>query len=432
MKRRLLAAAVLMSAWSAHSQVGIGTLTPNSSSQLDVVANDKGVLLPRVSLTSTTDSTTVPVTVGESSTENSLLVFNTNTQNDVTPGYYYWYVDKWMRIVNEDEILALDKNTTNESFSVEDGMLILTDSEGNFISIPLSEINIPTTIVQNPDGTYTYTNEHGQSITIDATNNIINNIENILNNTEVLNELITVLGDTYVGGNVYYDGDTFTYIDESGDTHEITIDVVGDVVTNIQNQGDIYSEIINILEQESDSFVDNGDGTFTHTSVDGTTVTFDANTTAMIDNGDGSYTFTNANGETITVDVVGDVVTNIQNQGDIYTEILAVIIANSDTFVDNGDGTFTHTTVDGDVVTFDARTSSLINNGDGTFTFDNGNGIPVIIDIPATVVNHWNEILNGGPVVIDGNTYNTLEEYLQYFVQTNETLTTIVDRKSVV
>src|SRR5690554_3220539 len=401
MKRRLLAAAVLMSAWSAHSQVGIGTLTPNSSSQLDVVANDKGVLLPRVSLTSTTDSTTVPVTVGESSTENSLLVFNTNTQNDVTPGYYYWYVDKWMRIVNEDEIIALDKNTTNQGFSVEDGLLILTDSEGNFISIPLTEINIPTTIVQNPDGTYTYTNEHGQSITIDATNNIINNIENILNNTEVLNELITVLGDTYVGGNVYYDGDTFTYIDESGDTHEITIDVVGDVVTNIQNQGDIYSEILNILEQESDTFVDNQDGTFTHTTVDGEVITFDANTLSFEQNTDGSYTFTNANGETITVDVVGDVVTNIQNQGDIYSEILNILEQESDTFVDNQDGTFTHTTVDGEVITFDANTLSFEQNTDGSYTFTNANGETITVDVVGDVVTNiqnqgdiYSEILN--------------------------------------
>src|SRR5690554_68440 len=255
MKRRLLAAAVLMSAWSAHSQVGIGTLTPNSSSQLDVVANDKGVLLPRVSLTSTTDSTTVPVTVGESSTENSLLVFNTNTQNDVTPGYYYWYVDKWMRIVNEDEILALDKNTTNESFSVEDGMLILTDSEGNFISIPLTEINIPSVLINNGDGTYTYTNEMGDTVTINVPADVINNIEQILGDTNVLNELIEVLGDTYVGGNVYYDGDTFTYVDENGDSHVINFEEI--VQAN---------ETVTTLEVL-------GEGQYLYTSEDGTETT---------------------------------------------------------------------------------------------------------------------------------------------------------------
>src|SRR5690606_39647740 len=97
--------------------------------------------------------------------------------------------------------------------------------------------------------------------------------------------------------------------------------VVCDVVISIVYYCAIYNEIIKILNAESDIFVDNGDGTFTHTAADGTIVTFDANTTNMVDNGDGTYVFTIANGDTITVDVVGDVVTNIQNQGDIYKVI---------------------------------------------------------------------------------------------------------------
>ena len=97
MKKRLLSIALFVGAFGAYGQVGIGTLTPNASSQLDVVANDKGVLLPRVTLNSTTDTTTIT-----NGNVNSLLVFNTNTQNDIKPGYYYWYIDKWMRIVNED------------------------------------------------------------------------------------------------------------------------------------------------------------------------------------------------------------------------------------------------------------------------------------------------------------------------------------------
>src|SRR5690554_7350049 len=80
-----------------------------------------------------------------------------------------------------------------------------------------------TTVVKNPDGTYTYTNEAGDTVTIDATDNVISNFENIVNNTNVLNELIEVLGDTYVGGNVYYDGTQFTYVDQAGDTHIVNI-----------------------------------------------------------------------------------------------------------------------------------------------------------------------------------------------------------------
>src|SRR5690606_8293318 len=133
------------------------------------------------------------------------------------------YDNKWMRIINEDEVIALDKNTTNISLTAVNDELVLEDSDGNKVSVPLSEINIPTTVVKNPDGTYTYTNEAGNTIIIDATDNVINNIQNILGDTNVLNELIDVLGDTYVGGNVYYDGTQFTYVDQSGDTHVVNI-----------------------------------------------------------------------------------------------------------------------------------------------------------------------------------------------------------------
>ncbi|TDQ76048.1 hypothetical protein, partial [Sphingobacterium yanglingense] len=147
----------------------------------------------------------------------------------------------------------------------------------------------------------------------------------------------------------------------------------GDVVTNIKNEGAIYNEIINILNAKTDLFVDNGDGTFTHTTVDGKEVKFDANTLTMLDNNDGTYTFTNANGETVTVDVIGDVVTNIKNEGAIYNEIINILNAKTDLFVDNGDGTFTHTTVDGKEVKFDANTTS-VEVADGVYTFKNGKG----------------------------------------------------------
>lgn len=68
----------------AMAQYGIGTIAPSPSSILDIQHTTKGLLLPRVSLTSTTDV----VTIANPAT--SLLVYNINTANDVTPGFYYW------------------------------------------------------------------------------------------------------------------------------------------------------------------------------------------------------------------------------------------------------------------------------------------------------------------------------------------------------
>lgn len=65
--------------------VGINSTgsTPNSSAMLDIDANNKGLLIPRVALTGTTDAVTI------SSPATSLLVYNTATAGGVTPGYYY-------------------------------------------------------------------------------------------------------------------------------------------------------------------------------------------------------------------------------------------------------------------------------------------------------------------------------------------------------
>lgn len=80
--------------YSIYAQVGIGTTSPDSSSILDVYSSNKGMLLPRVKLNSTTDVSTV------ASPATSLLVYNTNTFSDVTPGYYYWDGSKWVRLAS--------------------------------------------------------------------------------------------------------------------------------------------------------------------------------------------------------------------------------------------------------------------------------------------------------------------------------------------
>lgn len=78
-----------------HAQnVGINNTgaLPNASAMLDVNHPNKGLLVPRVALTGTTDVSTIvtPPT--------SLLVYNTASIADVTPGYYYWSSTAWLRL----------------------------------------------------------------------------------------------------------------------------------------------------------------------------------------------------------------------------------------------------------------------------------------------------------------------------------------------
>ena len=87
--------------------VGIGTSTPDASAKLEVSATDKGLLIPRVSLTSTNNSSPVM------SPATSLLVYNLATINDVTPGYYYWSGSQWVRLSTGDAWLLNGNSGTN-------------------------------------------------------------------------------------------------------------------------------------------------------------------------------------------------------------------------------------------------------------------------------------------------------------------------------
>ena len=66
--------------------------TPDASSILDMSAvNNKGILVPNVAITGTSDNSTI------ASAKTGLLIYNTATSGDVTPGYYYWNGTVWTR-----------------------------------------------------------------------------------------------------------------------------------------------------------------------------------------------------------------------------------------------------------------------------------------------------------------------------------------------
>ena len=76
---------------TAQAQTGIGTTTPNASAKLEVYATNKGFLPPRVTLTSTTDATTI------ASPAEGLLVYNLGSIG-LQAGYYFWNGANWATI----------------------------------------------------------------------------------------------------------------------------------------------------------------------------------------------------------------------------------------------------------------------------------------------------------------------------------------------
>jgi hypothetical protein len=88
-KMRKLYMLVLLLGFIGTAQTGIGTTTPDASAKLDVSATNKGLLPPRVTLTSGSDTTTI------SSPATGLLVYNTGNNVALQAGYYYWNGSYW-------------------------------------------------------------------------------------------------------------------------------------------------------------------------------------------------------------------------------------------------------------------------------------------------------------------------------------------------
>ncbi|EHQ44267.1 collagen triple helix repeat-containing protein, partial [Myroides odoratus DSM 2801] len=335
----------------SYAQVGIGTATPNPSSQLEITSDKRGILIPRVELKSLTDNGTIT-----NGNVESLLVYNVTDSGDLQPGYYFWKGNNWNRFLTE-----LDgkewSNAKNKSFVVEDDLLKLYDENDDVIFIDLQSLNIVTTLVKDSSGNgkYTYKNEAGTEVMIDVQADVINNFEDIINNTnvqEILNQYLTENA-----GNVHYDGNSFTYVNEDGDT--VTLDM---------------STIIKVNE----------------------TIT----TLVKDPSGNGQYTYTNEAGVAVVIDVQADVINNFEdiiNQTDVQ-EIINNIIKNVGGNVHYDGNSFTYVNEDGDTVTLDISTIIKANetittlvkdpSGNGQYTYTNEAGVAVVIDVQADVINN--------------------------------------------
>ena len=129
LKKTVQVVLLFMGSW-AFAQLGVGTATPNASAQLEVIANDKGMLIPRVALASLTDTATMA-----NGNVESLLVYNTTNAADLSPGYYYWANTLWNRLAVQSDIAGLPADVTSTNGSITgtavDAALVAMDLEVN-------------------------------------------------------------------------------------------------------------------------------------------------------------------------------------------------------------------------------------------------------------------------------------------------------------
>jgi hypothetical protein len=196
---------LLLFTFSSNAQgVSINEIgaVPDSSAILDVnsTAGDKGLLIPRVSLTSTTDATTIT-----NGNVNSLLIYNINPgMTGGSQGYWYWDVSAWKTPDGPADYYEVDA-TTNIDHTVGtsnvDSMVITTADAGNY----------------RTEAVLDYTTAGGTIVSQAATdhNALRDSIANLiqtsthavgfLNETITANSVIDVVGAGTLTGNIDYD-----------------------------------------------------------------------------------------------------------------------------------------------------------------------------------------------------------------------------------
>ena len=97
MKKKINLFAILLSGLS-FAQVGIETTSPEA--QLDIAANNTGILIPRVELVNINEQ--LPITNPQGGDiPVSTLVYNTTENSTLEPSYYYWDGSKWKNMISQ-------------------------------------------------------------------------------------------------------------------------------------------------------------------------------------------------------------------------------------------------------------------------------------------------------------------------------------------
>lgn len=92
---------------NTYAQVAINDdgSAADASSMLDIQSNDKGIMIPRVTLSSLDNFSPIE---GSSATATGLLVYNLGSE-DMDEGFYYWSSNKWNHITNSESNVSINQ-----------------------------------------------------------------------------------------------------------------------------------------------------------------------------------------------------------------------------------------------------------------------------------------------------------------------------------
>ncbi|MCC9041287.1 hypothetical protein LNQ81_00870 [Myroides sp. M-43] len=457
MKKRLLPVALFLGTIAANAQVGIGTATPNKSAELLIESSNRGLLIPNVSLKDTKDKSTIT-----NGNVQSLLVYATKTQGDITPGYYYWDVNVWKRLTADADIPQIVVNNFQEIVNKDGDKVqniiknIVKNTEGNVIyegdkfytftkdgdKIVKQEIKdkLTTIIYDDASGDYIYYNENavdrngkiiGEGIRIKVKETVIKKFGDIINNKTVQEHITNYLDGTHVGGNVYYEGDKLTYITKQGDRKEVSIN---SVVTANESK----TAIITVNKKQyyvAEEYLVANKGVVP-TTVDATNLpkgiyAIDV-VGGVVNNLEEIVNSGPVNVDGRTFKTVNDYITYLTESKGGFTKIVYNQSTGDVIFQEWNETTQKYVNVDNSkfstIVKANETVTTLVKNNDGTYTYTNEKGTTTIVDIPGEFITHFDTIVKQ-PVTVDGRIFTNVDEYIKYVTETKGGFTKIVYNK---
>jgi hypothetical protein len=264
------------------------------------------------------------------------------------------YTDQFGNIVviNETITTLVDNGDGSFTYTSENGTLTLW-------------AETVTNLVDNGNGSFTFTNEDGVTTTwfettTTITNTIVGNQIAVYTNENGLavpiNETVTTLTDNGNGSFSYVsENSTLTTWNET--TTTITNTNAGNQIADYTNEDGVVVPINETVTAITNTNAGNQIADYTNES--GVVVPINETITTLVDNLDGSFTHTSEDGTLTT-----------------WTETLTTI-----TNTNAGNQIAVYTNEDGIVVPINETITTLVNNLDGTFTHTSENGTTTIIDL---------------------------------------------------
>ncbi|KQN36371.1 hypothetical protein ASE92_09675 [Pedobacter sp. Leaf41] len=227
-------------------------------------------------------------------------------------------INNFQSIVNDNSVRtileSIFKNNGGNVF-YDGANFTYVDNNGVKQTINIAQIvkanETITTLIDNKNGTYTYTAEDGKTTLINIPANVVNNFQTIANDNTVRTIIENIVKNT--GGNVFYDGANFTFIDNSGVKQ--TINIAQIVKANETLTVLAYDKVTNKLSYtdekglKADLDLNNGalaydkaTNTLNYTDGKGLVTSLPLNTTALVyDRTNNVLTYTDSKGVSITI-----------------------------------------------------------------------------------------------------------------------------------